>query len=147
MKPGVACPRHLQEGDRRENACPPVAYFYDSIRVSSHVFRLADKFHLDRSIIWENRHTRTKHEAQTRSLPAFPPAVTLFLAVLSVLLAPRRYSPFSSLLGGTLQFFCFAPPISPSSIKKKLSHRVPGFERITSVNHDIGKVSGILRIL
>ena len=105
IKPGVACPRHLQEGDWRENACPPVAYFSDSIGVSPHIFRLADKFHLDRSIIWENMHKRTKHEAQARSLPALLPAVTLSLAVLSILLASRRYSQFSSLLGGTLNFF------------------------------------------
>ena len=32
-KPGVACPRQLQKDDRRENACPPVAYISDLIRV------------------------------------------------------------------------------------------------------------------
>ena len=77
-------------------------YFSDSIRVSPHVFRLADKFHLDKSIIWENRHTegidRKTHETQARSLPALLPAVTLSLVVLSILLsiflAPRRYSQF-----------------------------------------------------
>ena len=42
-KPGVVCPRHPQEGDRRENACPPVAYISDLIRVSPHAFQLADK--------------------------------------------------------------------------------------------------------
>ena len=78
IKPGVACPRHLQGGDRRENACPPVAYFSDSIRVSPHVFRLADRFHLDRSIIWEktDTHRAATKEAQTENSkkpPSFSP--------------------------------------------------------------------------
>ena len=42
-KPGVVCPRHLQECDRRDNACPPVAYISDFIRVSPHVFQFAEK--------------------------------------------------------------------------------------------------------
>ena len=42
-KPGVACPRRLQEGDKRENACPPVAYISDLIRVSPRGYQLAEK--------------------------------------------------------------------------------------------------------
>ena len=42
-KPGVVCPRHLQKGNRRENACRPVAYISDLIRVSPYVFQLAEK--------------------------------------------------------------------------------------------------------
>ena len=41
--PGVVCLRHLQEVDRQENSCPPVAYISDLIRVSSHAFQLAEK--------------------------------------------------------------------------------------------------------
>ena len=118
-----------------------------------------------RSINWENRHIegidRKTHETQTRSLPAFLPAVTLSLAVLSILLsiflAPRRYSQLSS------QFFLaprrysqavlaiFLAPrrysqavlaifLAPSAVisilllyfsilcKRTLSHRVPGLK-------------------
>ena len=76
-KPGVAGPRQLQKVNRRENACPPVAYFSDSIRVQDP--RL---FHLR----WEviicgkkkiGKQTHTGHRQsidrkQIRSLPASP---------------------------------------------------------------------------
>ena len=42
-EPGVVCLRHLQGVDREENACPPVAYISDLIRVSCHAFQLAEK--------------------------------------------------------------------------------------------------------
>ena len=59
-KPGVVCPRHLQEGDRRENACPPVAYISDLIRVSLHVFQLAEKWSPEKNNNLESR-AHTKH--------------------------------------------------------------------------------------
>ena len=40
---GIVDLRRLQGVDGQENASPPVAYISDLIRVSSHVFQLAEK--------------------------------------------------------------------------------------------------------
>ena len=40
---GCVCLNHRQGVDRRENACPLVAYVSDLIRVPPHVFQLAEK--------------------------------------------------------------------------------------------------------
>ena len=64
-KPGDVCPRHLQEGERRENACPPVAYISDLIRVSPHVFQLAERYHLKKINNLGNR-AQTKQRKKIR---------------------------------------------------------------------------------
>ena len=42
-EPGIVDLRRLQRVDGQEYACPPLAYISDLIRVSSHVFQLAEE--------------------------------------------------------------------------------------------------------
>ena len=50
----------LRGVDRRENACPPVAYISDLIRVSPRVFQLAEKWSPGKNNNFQNR-AHTKH--------------------------------------------------------------------------------------
>ena len=58
----------------RENACPPVAYTSDLIRVSPHVFQLAEKWSPEKNSNLKNRadrHTQStdrKHESNKPSI-------------------------------------------------------------------------------
>ena len=62
---------HLRGVDGQENACPPVAYISDLIRVSSHVFSALKSDHLKGTINKEqtDRHTKTKDTRQIHSEP------------------------------------------------------------------------------
>ena len=62
----------LRGVDRRENACPPVAYISDLIRVSPHVFQLVEKWSPER-----NNNYRTeqndRNRQKTRRISNEPP--------------------------------------------------------------------------
>ena len=71
-EPGIVCLRRLKGVDRRGNACPPVAYISDLIRVFFHAFQLVKKWLPEKNNNLKNRaeeHTQTKNLKHKQRAP------------------------------------------------------------------------------
>ena len=110
-EPGIVDLRRLRGVDGKGNVCPPIAYISGLIRVSSHVFQLAEKNDLvEQQTKQTDRHTQTKntkHKQRASHGPAFSPEVRK-----AIPLQPRSkaVAPLFSLWG---QIACSLGCLSP----------------------------------
>ena len=102
----------LRGVDGLKNACPPVVYISDLIRVSPHVFQLVEKWSPEKNNNLRTEQTgkkhRQKHEAQATSLPG-PNALP---RKRQIKLQPRSKA-VPSLLFHRGQITCFLRRLSP----------------------------------